>query len=135
MTQHEALAPGADGKPLPSKDDTAWRRPLGTGGGSRRVRWTHRSRLLSFPVTADPGIDATPPGVREYRLEENAAAAQAEALATGPVVPRERSVTRTLWITASLVVADLAAFAAAVAITSTTPGVKTLALFAIILAL
>jgi exopolysaccharide biosynthesis polyprenyl glycosylphosphotransferase len=132
MSRHEALAPGSDGSEFPGGHSRPWRRPFGATRLSDRPGWAHPSRLLSFPLGTDGGESLT--AGREVRMQDNIAEVEPASSSTVGMTPSTGSVARTLGIPAVLLGADLAAFAAAVALTSSL-SVKTLGLLAIIVVL
>src|SRR5215218_1254076 len=116
MSRREALAPDSEESPLSNGDSRSWRRPFGSPRTLDRPGWAHRSRLLSFPVGTEEDASAAP--AREFRLEDNTAELEQTASSATPMTPPATSVARTFGIPATLLGADLAAFAAAVALTS-----------------
>jgi exopolysaccharide biosynthesis polyprenyl glycosylphosphotransferase len=115
MSSNEARATGGQ---APFQD------PATGGLGGRQIgmrseplRWAQRS------------------GARDYRIQGNVAEPQPGTRSGGRLAALGRNAVRVLGIRSILIAGDVLAFATAVALTSTTTGIKTFALLAIILVL
>jgi exopolysaccharide biosynthesis polyprenyl glycosylphosphotransferase len=130
MSTHGALAPGGDEAAVPGGRSKP-RNLSSLARASGATAW-HRSRLLSFPVMTDLERGVADAGVRE--LPPNGSTRAPSEVVLERVAPCPRSAAQRFGTPGMLLGADLAAFGAAVAMTSSL-GVKTVALLAIILAL
>ncbi len=125
MFRHGVLTAG-EGETSSGAGAASERPPHGTLPSGDRLRMLYASRLLSFPVATDPAEEA-----------RHGAAGDADLPPDTADVPESTApcrVGRGLVVPVVLLGADLAAFGAAVALTSR-PGVKTLALLVIIMVL
>ena len=129
MSSNEARTQDGD-IPFPRPEQVTVRRPAPMR--SEPLRWTQRSRLLSFPIPADA---PAPPAVRAYRLEGNVAESQPETPYRRRLAALVRTALGAFGIRGLLVASDVVAFVAAVAVTSATLGIKTFALLAILVVL